>query len=85
MSEKPQVIEGLEFHPAGAEVLVHDASRRKIHVLNQSAAAILHACDGTHDIESLARELVPEPSPDVFDDAARIVARFHDLGLLLPA
>jgi hypothetical protein len=83
MNDKPQAIQGLEFHPAGNEVLVHDSQRRKIHVLNHSAAAVLRACDGTHDIEALAHVLTHEPSPEAYDDAARIVAEFRELGLVV--
>jgi hypothetical protein len=82
MSEKPHAIEGLEFHNAGNEILVHDASRKKVHVLNHSAAAVLRACDGTHDIETLALELTPQPNADVYDDTARIVEEFRALGLI---
>lgn len=82
MSEKPLVVDGLEFHEAGNEVLVRNVSRRKIHVLNRSAAAVLQACDGSRDLETLALKLTAEPSEAAFKDIARIVETFVELGLV---
>jgi hypothetical protein len=82
MSPKPQMTDGLEIHSAGNEVLVHDSNRRKVHVLNQSAAAVLRACDGTRDIKTLALEITNEPSEAAYKDTARIVETFVELGLV---
>ena len=82
MEDHPKAISNLEFQNAGDEVLVHDGARKKIHVLNQAAARVLLACDGTRDLGSLARTLTEAPDERVYDDVATIIAEFRRLGLV---
>jgi hypothetical protein len=43
--------EDLEFREVGSETLVHDKRNEKIHVVNQTAAELLHVCTGKTDGE----------------------------------
>lgn len=82
MDDRPKAIADLEFQNAGEEVLVHDGTRRKIHVLNESAARILLACDGSRDVGMLARTLTDEVDERVYDEVASLIATFRELGLV---
>jgi hypothetical protein len=73
----------LELQEAGEDVLVHDPVRRKIHVINASAAQVLQACDGHTDPRQIAERIAP---PDcavrAYDDVVRIIEEFRKLGLV---
>jgi PqqD family protein of HPr-rel-A system len=79
-------VEGLEFQEAGDEVLVHDPTAGRIHVLNRSAATLLRLCDGS-PAESLVDALMPD---DTFDrarvqaDVMNALEKFLELGLVQP-
>jgi hypothetical protein len=72
----------LRIQPAGRDVLVHDMERRKIHVLNQTAALVLEACDGSTAPGEIAKRIAPQNVQEATRDVARIVEEFRTLGLV---
>ena len=82
--QNPRKVDGLEFQPAGNEVLVHDAERQKIHVLNQSAHKLLEMCDGS-PVDTLVDAMMPSDDFDrarVQRDVETVIAQFYELGLV---
>ena len=78
-------IASLEIRNAGGEVLVHDTSNGKIHVLNATAGSILERCDGATSIDQIAQDLATRTGADratVSRDVASICERFQSLGLI---
>ena len=72
----------------GNEVLVHDADRGKVHVLNATAGDVLELCDGTRTIADLTLALSESTGIDasiIEPDVVSIVGAFHELGLFDPA
>ena len=82
MTELPLRAPLLELQEAGEDVLVHDPQRRKIHVLNASAAKVLEACDGRTSIREIAERIAPECAARAYPDVVRVVEQFRQLGLL---
>ena len=81
----PTAIEGLETRTVGHEVLVHDPVHKKIHVLNQTAAAVLAMCDGTRQPAKIAAALAAStgaPAELVRADVEKMVAVFRRLALV---
>jgi pyrroloquinoline quinone biosynthesis protein D len=81
----PRRVPGIETHPSGDELLVHDTRHGKVHVLNATAAAIFSLCDGDHDLHAIVEEVAAAWSADeavVATDVPRIVATFRELALL---
>ncbi len=72
----------LEFQEAGGDVLVHDVRHGKIHVLNETAARVLRACDGRTSIAQIAERIAPECVARATADICGIVEEFRGLGLL---
>lgn len=82
MNDRPLRTESLEVLEAGGDVLVHDPVRRKIHVLNQTAAKVLQACDGKTSVVEIAERIAPHSASKAASDIATIVEEFRRLGLL---
>lgn len=64
---------------------VLDPRTQDIHLLNRTAAWVLHSCDGRTDTQSLARELVQTVglAPDVAQaDIEACLCQLHELRLL---
>lgn len=78
----PQRSNALEIQESGDDVLVHDRSRSKIHVLNRSAAAVLRACDGATTVDALAAQFPQAPRERVRADIEATLTAFDELGLL---
>ena len=78
----PVACTDLEFQESAGEVLVHDRRHGKIHVLNESAAKVLQLCDGSHDVDAIARELAGDQHDSARNDIARIIEQFQALGLI---
>jgi Coenzyme PQQ synthesis protein D (PqqD) len=72
----------LEFQEAGDDMLVHDVTLRKIHVLNRTAAQVLQACDGKTTVLQIAHRIAPDCVAQATADIAGIVEEFRRLGLL---
>lgn len=72
----------LEILQSGSEVLVHDISRSKIHVLNASAGTVLRACDGQTALDNVVRLLDPQAPTHVLEAVTRTLAEFAALGLI---
>ncbi len=59
MSQKPQIVDGLDINVVEDGYVVYQPQRRKVHFLNHSAAVILELCDGrrsTDEIVSAIKE-----------------------------
>jgi coenzyme PQQ synthesis protein D (PqqD) len=72
----------LRLQQAGPDVLVHDPERRKIHILNGTAAKVLDACDGRTSAQEIARRIAPQHVTQATHDVARIIEEFQALGLV---
>jgi hypothetical protein len=82
----PHHTDGLELQEAGRDLLVHDPSLRKIHVLNTVAGAVLRLCDGQHSVDAIVAVIsASNQGTDraaVERDVERILDDFARLGLL---
>lgn len=66
------------------EMVLYDAVRRRVHVLNATAAFVWRACDGEHnqdDIVAAVRAHYPRRT-DLGCDVAEVLAHFRHEGLL---
>jgi Coenzyme PQQ synthesis protein D (PqqD) len=82
MTALPMRSSSIRVQPAGRDVLVHDVERRKIHVLNETAARVLEACDGHTCVSEVARRIAPQNVTQAAKDVARIVEEFRSLGIV---
>jgi Coenzyme PQQ synthesis protein D (PqqD) len=81
----PRRASGIDTHPSGDELLVHDTRQGKIHVLNTTAAAIFALCDGEHDVGTIVASVADTWSADktvVAADVAHMITTFRELALL---
>jgi len=81
----PVAAECIEVRAMGSEALVHDVLRKKVHVLNASAARIFALCDGTRDAEKIAGLMssqTGEPQERMLRDVARALETFARLELI---
>lgn len=83
MNDYPRRSEALKTQQAGRDVLVHDVQRGKIHVLNETAAKVLDACDGSTGVQEIAHRIAPQHAAQAAQDVARILEEFRSLGLLI--
>jgi PqqD family protein of HPr-rel-A system len=82
---KPKQIPGLEISVAGDEMLVHDPSNGKVHVLNATAGKVLELCDGSRTVAEIAVAVANAFMVDterVRPDVDSILEDFTKLGLL---
>jgi hypothetical protein len=80
----PKAIE-LRKKPVDDCVLVHDATHRKVHVLNTTAAAILDLCDGSRSVEQITVSLAQatDMQPEVIaGDVHATLKQFAELEIL---
>jgi hypothetical protein len=80
----PKAIE-LRKKPVDDAVLAHDATYRKIHVLNTTAAAILELCDGRRNVEQINISLAQttDIQPEIIaGDVSAILKQFRKLDVL---
>lgn len=85
---KPRRVTWIEMHAAGADLLVHDTRRGKVHVLNATAGTVLSLCDGDHTVETIVESIAAAGSVDesvVGPDVARVLEAFREQALLEPA
>jgi hypothetical protein len=69
------------------EVVLYDARRERVHVCNETAAAIWRLCDGAHDAADVVETLVahfPESRPTIGAHVAEILGQFRAERLLIP-
>ena len=65
------------------DTLVYQRERRRLLVLNPSAATILRLCDGAHGEDEIASMVGKDyPEADVAADVRRTVEELVDLGLV---
>ncbi|HEU5179973.1 MAG TPA: HPr-rel-A system PqqD family peptide chaperone [Candidatus Polarisedimenticolia bacterium] len=57
---QPRRRDGLEEQSIGGDLMVYDAREGAVHLLNESAAHIYSLCDGSHDLDSIERDLRAE-------------------------
>lgn len=84
-STLPKQVDGLEIRETGAEVVVHDPNASQVHILNQTAAAVLRMCDGTNDAAAIAKAIAADANVDesiVRPDIDRVLASFRDLKII---
>ena len=76
-------LRGLISRQADGELLIYDLERDKAHCLNESAAAIWKACDGTQSVKDIS-EALRAKFGDGFDETVvgLAVADLHRLHLL---
>jgi len=82
---KPKQVPGLEISIAGDEMLVHDPSNGKVHVLNATAGKVLELCDGSRTAAEIAVGVANAfmvETERVRPDIDSILAEFTNLGLL---
>jgi hypothetical protein len=53
----PRHAASLELNDAEDGLVVYDAVRQTVHHLNPTASMIFELCDGTHDVDAIARQL----------------------------
>lgn len=82
MTNLPARSGALEIEDTGTDVLVHDKTSQKIHILNRTAGAVLLACDGQTSVVDLAHELCPDEPARAQADITTVIAQFSQLGLL---
>ena len=83
--DNPRAIPGLVIRETAGEVLVHDPATGKIHILNQSGALVLRACDGAHSLEAIVDDLVAQTGAErarVTIDVATACDAFRAQGLI---
>ena len=83
----PQARADVVFRSVSGDWVLYDPRTQDLHVLNVTAAAVWLCCDGTLDLDAIARHLVEEmedapPFEVVRQDVAEAVARFRADGLL---
>lgn len=76
--------DGLQFREVGAETLVYDAAREKVHVVNKTAADLLKICAGkSHaDLAQHLRNTYDVSGFDVESDVDEIIGAFIEQGLV---
>jgi len=78
----------LDIRTVGEEVLVHDPSHEKVHILNRSAGQILELCTGEHTQEDIVASICAQTGADketVARDVAGLLSEFNKLGLVTTA
>jgi PqqD family protein of HPr-rel-A system len=78
----------LDIRTVGEEVLVHDPSHEKVHILNRSAGQILELCTGEQTQEDLVTSICTQTGADketVARDVAALLSEFSKLGLVTTA
>jgi hypothetical protein len=83
--DNPRAVPGLVIRKTAGEVLVHDPASGKIHILNESGALVLRACDGDHSLEAIVNDLVAQTGADrarVSIDVAAACDAFRAQGLI---
>jgi methyltransferase-like protein len=78
-------VNDLEYRTAGNDVVVHDPTNERVHVLNATAAYILRACDGKHSAVAIAEDLSARsgvPSAHTLPDVERVLVQFTELQLI---
>ena len=66
-------------------LFLYDDSSGDVHALNGGAAMVWLLCDGTRDLESIAREITSYfelPGQEVLVQVQEAVVQFQELGLL---
>jgi hypothetical protein len=76
----------LEIRKVDGNVLVHDPTHDKVHVINRTAAYVLELCDGTRSSIEIARSLSDATGADlsvVIRDVDALLREFQLLQLLV--
>jgi hypothetical protein len=82
----PTRIANVEIRKAESDVLVHDLTQNKVHVLNEIAGYIFELCDGTHSRTTIAQSICDATGADllvVSHDVEKILLQFKNLHLLV--
>jgi len=82
----PRRRHGIVARPAGADVVLYDAARGRLHVLNPTAAFVWELCDGSHSARDIATSIGPSftgaAGHDTDADVNRILDSFREEELL---
>ena len=82
---RPLRAEGVTLRRSADEVMLYDPVQDRIHMLNDTAAAIWDLCDGQTDPEEMVGAiclLTGLPPAVVEEDVARLLYGFFDAGLI---
>jgi hypothetical protein len=86
LSPRPRTRDDVVFRRLGEEFAILDPEGQVVHVLNPTAAAVWVLCDGTLQLDGIAREVArvfDVSDPDrVRADVTGAIATFVELGLL---
>ena len=77
--------EGVTLRRSGAENILYDPARDRVHMVNDTAVAIWELCDGQTDPEEMVGAiclLTGLPDAIVEEDVARLLHGFHEAGLI---
>jgi hypothetical protein len=70
----------------GDEVLLYDAGRENVHILNTTAQAIWKLCDGRHTVGQICEKIIREypymSSSEITDDVTGILAELYAKNLI---
>lgn len=78
----PLLTPAIQIQDAGDDVLVHDPVRHKVHVLNQTAGAVLRGCDGKTPVRSVAEGFDVSRADEIERDIVNVIREFAQLGLV---
>ena len=84
-SGRPQRRDGVWLRQAGSENAVVDPKNDSVHLLNETALAIWHLCDGETQPEEMVAAIceISAMHPDVVtEDVTRILSEFDRAGIL---
>jgi hypothetical protein len=82
----PKRLPEIEIRRAGDDVIVHDPTHARVHVLNETAGHVLELCDGTQSVDEIARSLCRSTGADlsvVSSDVSAILREFGALQMLV--
>lgn len=85
ISSVPARCDGVTLCPLEDEALLYDTNRRKIFVVNATAALVWQLCDGEISIERIERKLrsrFADTDSDVASDIREILGSFERHGLV---
>jgi len=86
-SEKPKANDKATIQDLGDEVLLYDAEKEHVHILNHTAHDIWNLCDGTNTLVDIKRKLMETysdiPEDELFTDIQETVTELRKKHLLI--
>jgi hypothetical protein len=78
-------MQGVTLRRSADEIMLYDPVQDRIHMINDTAAAIWDLCDGETDpdeMDAAICQLTGLPDAVVEEDVARLLLGFHEAGLI---